>query len=169
MLTQESLLPDMEEQKGWMPEGAKPEDKITIKVDDKHELTFRLVKWNPTKVLNRLPKYGSLLAVPMAMYPKEEEKGYSDYEQKIAMAFLQFFTGIDQQEFDVLVKEILDEAYTEKGQSLSIFMDELFIKCPDILIELCAKVLEVNYAPFIRRGFSGVLTQLKGLVPLSQK
>ena len=158
-----------EEQTSTLLKSAKPEERITIKVDEEHELVFRLVKWNPSKVLKRLPEYGSLLAVPLSMYPKDEEKGYSDYEQKIAMALLQFFAGLDEKELDALVRDTLDEVYTESGQSVSQFMDEFFIKCPHILMDLCAKVLEVNYAPFIQRGFSGVLTQIKGLVPLSQK
>lgn len=147
----------------------KPEERVTINYKEGVDLTFRLVKWNPTKVLKRLPEYGSILAVPLSMYPKDEERGFSDYEQKIAMAFLQFFAGLDEKELDSLVKEVLDEVYTEKGESVSIYMDELFIKCPEVLIELCGKVLEINYAPFIQRGFNGLLTQLKGLVPLSQK
>ena len=168
-MTQNTLLPETEENKGWLAEGIKPEERVTIKVDDKHELTFRLIKWSPSKVLKRLPEYGSLLAVPLSMYPKEEDIGFNDYEQKIAMSLLQFFVGLEEKQLDSLVKEILDEVYTDKGQSISMFMDELFIKCPEILTDLCAKVLEINYAPFMRRGFSGALTQLRGLVPLSQK
>lgn len=148
---------------------AKPEEKITIKVDDEHELTFRLIKWSPSKIFKRLPEYGKLLAAPMSMYPKEEERGYADYEQKIAMALFQFFGGLEDKDLDTLVREILDEVYVN-GQQINVseHMDTLFIKCPEILIDLCAKVLDINYSPFLKRGFNGLLTQLKSMEALSR-
>lgn len=149
-------------------EKAKPEERITIKVDDEHELTFRLIKWSPSKIFKRLPEYGKLLAAPMSMYPKEEERGYADYEQKIAMALFQFFGGLEDKDLDILVREILDEVYTSGGVSVQEHMDELFIKCPEILTDLCAKVLDINYSPFLKRGFNGLLTQLKSMEALSR-
>lgn len=145
-----------------------PEEKIKVQLDDEREFEFRLVKWAPSKVFRRLPEYGKILATPLSMYPKEEERGYADYEQKIAMALFQFFGGLEQRQLDELVKEILDQVYYQ-NVLVSENMDTLFIKCPELLIDLCAKVLDINYSPFLKRGFNGLLTQLKGVEALSRK
>jgi len=149
---------------------AKPEVSVELTTDAGNTVTFRIMHWTPSKVFNRLPEYGSVLAVPMVMYSTAEEFAtQEDYEQKIAMALIQLFSGLEQRVLADFLKSILDEVYTASGDSVSENFDAIFIKHPYLVIELASKVLEVNYGPFFKRGFGGILSQLQGIKTLNEK
>lgn len=147
---------------------ARPEEIVDIPLDDTRSVTFRVLKWSPSKVFERIPKLGSVLAVPMVMYNTATQSADEDLEARIAMALIQLFSGLEEKNLTLFLREILDEVYTESGHNVSDNFDELFFAHPELVIDLTAKVLEVNYAPFFKRGFGKLLTQFKGIESLAR-
>lgn len=148
---------------------AKPEVTVELTLENGNKTSFRIVHWSPSKVFNRLPEYGSVLGVPLVMYSTAENFAGEDYEQKIGMALIQLFAGLEQRVLSEFLKSILDEVYTLGGESVTDNFDTIFIKHPYLVIELASKVLEVNYGPFFKRGFAGVLNQFQGIKILNEK
>lgn len=159
----------MEQQKdNTIQKFARPEEIVQIELDEGRSVTFRILKWSPTKVFERIPELGSVLAVPMIMYDTATMSADEDLEARIAMALIQLFSGLEEKNLAVFLQKILDEVYTESGHSVSENFDELFFAHPELVIELTAKVLEVNYSPFFKRGFGKLLTQFKGIESLAK-
>ncbi len=159
----------MEQQKdNTIQKFARPEEIVQIELDEGRSVTFRILKWSPTKVFERIPELGSVLAVPMIMYDTATMSADEDLEARIAMALIQLFSGLEEKNLAVFLQKILDEVYTEAGHSVSENFDELFFAHPELVIELAAKVLEVNYSPFFKRGFGKLLTQFKGIESLAK-
>lgn len=159
----------MEQQKdNTIQKFARPEEIIEIQLEPGKTVTFRILKWSPTKVFERIPELGSVLAVPMIMYDTATMSADEDLEARIAMALIQLFSGLEEKNLALFLQKILDEVYTEAGHNVSENFDELFFAHPELVIELAAKVLEVNYSPFFKRGFSKLLTQFKGIENLAK-
>lgn len=146
---------------------ARPEEIVDIYLDDTRSVRFRILKWSPTKVFQRLPELGSVLAVPMVMYETATMSADEDLESRIAMALIQLFSGLEEKNLADFLKKILDEVYTESDHNVAENFDELFFAHPELVIDLTAKVLEVNYGPFFKRGFGKLLTQFKGIENLA--
>lgn len=157
----------MSEQDDTIQKFARPEEVVDIPLDDTRTVTFRILKWSPSKVFERIPELGSVLAVPMTMYNTAMMSADEDLEARIAMALIQLFAGLEQKNLAVFLKKILDEVYTKDGHNVSENFDELFMAHPELVIDLTAKVLEVNYGPFFKRGFGKLLAQFKGLENLA--
>lgn len=159
----------MEQQKdNTIQKFARPEEIVHIELEPGKTVTFRILKWSPTKVFERIPELGSVLAVPMIMYDTATMSADEDLEARIAMALIQLFSGLEEKNLALFLQKILDEVYTEAGHNVSENFDELFFAHPELVIELAAKVLEVNYSPFFKRGFSKLLTQFKGIESLAK-
>lgn len=159
----------MEQQKdNTIQKFARPEEIVDIELDEGRSVKFRILKWSPTKVFERIPELGSVLAVPMIMYDTATMSADEDLEARIAMALIQLFSGLEEKNLALFLQKILDEVYTESGHSVSENFDELFFAHPELVIELTAKVLEVNYSPFFKRGFGKLLTQFKGIESLAK-
>lgn len=148
---------------------APPEVSAEFTLDNGNTVKFRLMRWSPTKVFNRLPEYGSILAVPMVMYGTAENFAGEDYEVKIGQVMIQLFSGLEERVLSDFLKSILDEVYSESGVSVVEGFDEMFILHPYLVIELAAKVLEVNYGPFFKRGFNGLLNQFQAISTIPAK
>lgn len=148
---------------------AAPEVLAEFTLDNGKSVKFRIMRWNPTKVFNRLPEYGSIIAVPMVMYGTAENFAGEDYEVKIGQALIQLFSGLEERVLSDFLKTILDDVYSESGVSVVDSFDEMFILHPYLVIELAAKVLEVNYGPFFKRGFTGLLSQFQAISTIPQK
>lgn len=159
----------MQQQDNTLQKFAKPEELVELTLDNGKTVKFRIMKWNPTKVFNRLPEYGSVIGVPMVMYSTAEQLAGEDYEEKIGMALIQLFSGLEQRVLSEFLKSILDEVYSESGVSVVESFDEMFILHPYLVVELAAKVLEVNYGPFFKRGFGSLLTQFQVIKTLNDK
>jgi hypothetical protein len=159
----------MEKQKdNTIQQYARPEEIVDIELDEGRSVRFRILKWSPTKVFERIPELGSVLAVPMIMYDTATSSADEDLEARIAMALIQLFSGLEEKNLALFLQKILDEVYTESGHNVSENFDELFFAHPELVIELTAKVLEVNYSPFFKRGFGKLLTQFKGIESLAK-
>nr|DAY73807.1 MAG TPA: tail assembly chaperone protein [Caudoviricetes sp.] len=156
----------MEQKDNTIQQFARPEVMVDIPLEEGRFATFRILKWNPTKVFERIPELGSVLAVPMIMYDTASMSADEDLEPRIAMALIQLFSGLEEKNLANFLKKILDEVYTESGHNVSDNFDELFFAHPELVIDLTAKVLEVNYGPFFKRGFGKLLTQFKGIESL---
>ena len=147
---------------------ARPEVVVTIDIDETRHVKFRILKWSPTKVFERIPELGSVLAVPMIMYDTATMSAEEDLEPRIAMALIQLFSGLEEKNLALFLRKILDEVYTESEYNVSENFDEIFFNHPELVIDLAAKVLEVNYGPFFKRGFGKLLTQFKGIESLAR-
>lgn len=147
---------------------ARPEEVVEIELSPGKTVTFRVLKWSPTKVFERIPELGSVLAVPMVMYDTATMSADEDLEARIAMALIQLFSGLEEKNLALFLQKILDEVYTEDGYNVSENFDELFFAHPELVLDLTAKVLEVNYSPFFKRGFGKLLTQFKGIESLAK-
>ena len=147
---------------------ARPEEIVEIELEPGKTVTFRILKWSPTKVFERIPELGSVLAVPMIMYDTATMSADEDLEARIAMALIQLFSGLEEKNLAFFLQKILDEVYTESGHNVAENFDELFFAHPELVIDLAAKVLEVNYSPFFKRGFGKLLTQFKGIESLAK-
>lgn len=159
----------MEQQKdNTIQKFARPEEIVEIELEPGKTVTFRILKWSPTKVFERIPELGSVLAVPMIMYDTATMSADEDLEARIAMALIQLFSGLEEKNLALFLRKILDEVYTEAGHNVSDNFDELFFAHPELVIDLTAKVLEVNYSPFFKRGFGKLLTQFKGIESLAK-
>lgn len=166
MINQEQQKPESD----VIQQFARPEEIYEVEVESGKIATFRILKWSPTKVFERIPELGSVLAVPMIMYDNaaqsEEE---DDVSPRIAMALIQLFSGLEEKNLAVFLRKILDEVYTEAGDNVSEHFDELFFRHPELVLDLVQKVLEVNYTPFFKRGFGKLLTQFRGIESLAKK
>ena len=159
----------MEQQKdNTIAKFARPEVMVEIDLDEGRSVKFRVLKWSPTKVFERIPELGSVLAVPMTMYNTALMSADEDLEARIAMALIQLFSGLEEKNLAAFLRKILDVVYTEAGHSVSDNFDELFFAHPELVVDLAAKVLEVNYAPFFKRGFGKLLTQFQGIETLAK-
>lgn len=146
----------------------RPHEIVTIHLEDDRTVKFKIFRWSPTKVFQRLPELGSVLAVPMVMYDAAEKTATDDLEQRIAMSLIQLFAGLEEKNLPEFLKKLLDEVYTEQDIPVSDNFDELFFLRPELVIDLTAAVLKVNYGPFFKRGFGGLLTQLRGIETLAK-
>lgn len=163
------------EEKSVFQQLARPEVKVDINIDEERKATFRIVRWSPTKVFERLPELGSVLAIPAVMYSAAEENaglgvldGERSYEEGIAMALMQLFNGLDQKNLSEFIKKILDDVYTESGYSVKDNFDEIFKEHPELVIDLLAATLEANYGPFFKRGFKNLLNPLRKVAELNR-
>lgn len=146
---------------------ARPEEIVKIDLDENRSVTFRILKWSPSKVFERIPELGSILAVPMTMYKTALLSADEDLESRIGMALMQLFAGLEEKNLAIFLRKVLDEVYTESGVNVSENFDELFMVHPELVLDLTAKVLEVNYGPFFKRGFGKLLTQLQSMENLA--
>ena len=158
-----------QEQDNTIQKFARPEEVVEIALDDNRTVTFRVLKWSPSKVFERVPELGSVLAVPMTMYNTALMSADEDLESRIAMALIQLFAGLEEKNLTTFLRKILDEVYTQDGYNVSENFDELFMAHPELVLDLTAKVLEVNYGPFFKRGFGKLLTQFKAMENLAAK
>ena len=147
---------------------ARPEVVVDLYLDETRSVKFRILKWSPTKTFERIPVLGSVLAVPLVMYDSASMSADEDLEPRIAMALIQLFSGLEEKNLAEFLKMILDEVFTESGHNVSENFDELFFAHPELVVDLAAKVLEVNYGPFFKRGFGKLLTQFKGIESLAR-
>ncbi|HAZ7467476.1 TPA: hypothetical protein J7723_001824, partial [Escherichia coli] len=86
----------MEQQKdNTIAKFARPEVMVEIDLDEGRSVKFRVLKWSPTKVFERIPELGSVLAVPMTMYNTALMSADEDLEARIAMALIQLFSGLE--------------------------------------------------------------------------
>jgi hypothetical protein len=158
----------MQEEDNTLAKHAKPEVISEFTLDNGKTVKFRIMRWSPTKVFNRLPEYGTVIGVPLVMYNTAEQLAGQDYEEKIGMALIQLFSGLEERVLAEFLKSILDEVYSESGVSISENFDEMFILHPYLVIEIASKVLEVNYGPFFKRGFGNLLTQFQTIKTLNE-
>lgn len=154
------------EQDNTIQKFARPQEIVQIELEPGKTVTFRILKWSPTKVFERIPELGSVLAVPLIMYDTATMSADEDLEPRIAMALIQLFSGLEEKNLATFLRKILDEVYTESEYNVSENFDEIFFAHPELVIDLAAKVLEVNYSPFFKRGFGKLLTQFKGIESL---
>lgn len=157
---------EQQEKDNTIQKFARPEVLVDIELEPGRTVRFRILKWNPTKVFERIPELGSALAVPMIMYDTATMSADEDLEARIAMALIQLFSGLEEKNLALFLRKILDEVYTESEYNVAENFDEIFMAHPELVIDLAAKVLEVNYAPFFKRGFGKLLTQFRGIESL---
>lgn len=126
---------------------------------------FMTNKWGPTKVYLNMPKIGKYFAVPLSIFYGGASSG--DFSEAIPSAVIYLFQQMEESQITDLFNVILKDTYTATGgQSVVDCFDEVFEEDPQEVLEIVAKVLEVNYGSFFKKG--GFESLLKIVAPMAQ-
>lgn len=126
---------------------------------------FVITHWAPSKVMTNLPKIGRYIAVPFASVGGAIMSGGQNLSEALPTAILFLFEQMEQDDIVKLFNLILEDVIVDGVGKVDIditFQDNILA-----LIELVAKVLEINYGCFFTKdGFAslqGLLSKM-GLV-----
>lgn len=144
---------------------ARPETKFSVKTLTGENMEFRIVHWKPTEVFSRIPLIGRYFYVPMSML-LSSDKSEVDFSEVIPAALIQLFNTMEHHNIVHFISEILDSVIYQNNPVMNNF-DEVFMKNPDVVIELVAKVVEIHYSPFFKTGFSKLITSLMPAIKLN--
>lgn len=141
-----------------------PETMYTTELSNGKKATFRIVHWKPTKVYQRLPTIGKIFAIPVSMIFGSAAQGEdSDFSESLPSALVYLFQTLDENDFLGFLKMLLEDVWYENTQIIND-LDGLFKTNPEIILELALKVVEISYAPFMKKGLSGMF---KGVMPVT--
>ena len=162
------MFEDKNNQQGGMKEYARPEVEHEVTLDSGNVAKFRIIKWSPSQVFNRLPKIGKVFAVPFSMVATSSPEEGTSLSEVLPMALIHFFSTMEEEGMTQFFKMILEDVYVNNENVVDKF-DIIFLEHPEIVMELVAKVVEVHYAPFFKRGFGNLLTSMNLVNNLNQK
>lgn len=162
------MFQEIEEQRGGVKDYAKPEVEYEVTLDSGNVAKFRIIKWSPTEVFNKLSKIGKVFAVPFSMVATASPEEGSTLSEVLPMALIHFFTTMEEEGMTDFFKMILKDVYINNESVVEKF-DIIFMEHPEIVMELVAKVVEIHYAPFFKRGFGNLLSSMNLVNNLGQK
>lgn len=145
----------------------RPSVDYEVELLDGTKVIFKILKWSPTKVYQRIPKIGKTFAVPLSMIMTATGEEGATINDVIPMALIHFFSTVEEQGVVEFFKLILEDVYF-KGQSVNDNFDSLFYSEPEIVLDLVSKVIEVHYAPFFKKGFAKLLNPMGMVASLEQ-
>lgn len=137
----------------------------TLHKTDTHtgsKVEFKIYHWSPTKTVQRLSLIGRKFAVPISMLYAESD----NFAENFPVALLQFFETLGE-DADSFIKMLLDEVWLN-DKNVSEHFDDIFARDLHLIIELVQKVLEINYAPFLKKGLLGLTQAVSPVVNLYQ-
>lgn len=141
-----------------------PETKYTTELGNGKKAEFRIVHWKPTKVYQRLPMIGKIFAIPVSMIFGSAAQGEnSDFSEALPSALIYLFQTLDENDFMGFLKMLLEDVWVGNTQIITD-LDGLFKSNPEVILELALKVVEISYAPFMKKGLSGMF---KGVMPVT--
>lgn len=146
---------------------ARPETNFEIEALNGEKVTFRIIHWSPTTVFTRIPLVGRYFAVPISMLVGTKP-GDEDFAEVIPSALLQLFNTMEEQNLMQFLFTMLQDVYY-KNESVVDKFDIVFMGKSDVLIQLVAKIVEINYAPFFKTGFSKLMTSIMPVVGLDKQ
>lgn len=121
--------------------------------------------WSPTQVYKNLPRIGKYFAVPISMVVSSGD--VDKLSDTIPTAVLYLFQEMEENDIMELFSLILKDTFLKTGaQPVADNLDEIFQANPEQILELVAKVLEVNYGNFFKKG--GLNGLLKIVTPMVQ-
>lgn len=146
---------------------AKPETIFVAKTAKGEQMKFRIMHWSPTKVFSRISVVGKYFYVPFSMLGSVRP-GDEGFEDAIPAALIQLFNTMEENDLLVFLATMLDEVIYN-NQSVVQTFDETFLGKTEVVIQLLAKVLEVNYGPFFEIGFKELITSIMPVVKLNNQ
>lgn len=124
---------------------------------------FLINKWGPTKFYKNIGPIGRYFAVPLGiMYGGGDVKSLSE---AVPTALVYLFNQMEESDIMDFFKLVLEDVHYQ-GQPIANQLESIFQSDPEDIIELVAKVLEVNYKGFFQKKGLGSLLNI--LSPLSQ-
>lgn len=145
---------------------AAPETAFTAECLNGEKMNFRIIHWSPTKTFARISKIGKYFAVPIAMMI-DSKPGDANFSEALPAALLQLFNTMDEDNLLEFISMLMDEVYFENKSVLENF-DSLFMGRNEVIIQLMAKVVEINYSPFFKTGFGKLISSIIPVVGLSK-
>lgn len=110
-----------------------------------------------------MPKIGKYFVVPLSIVMSSGDA--ENLSDTIPTAVVYLFNEMEENDIMDLFQIILEDTHLQ-GQSVAPKIDEIFMEDPQELLELVAKVLEVNYKSFFqKKGFESLL---KMVSPIAQ-
>lgn len=145
---------------------ARPETEFTAKTAKGEQMKFRIMHWSPSKVFARIPLVGKYFYVPASMISslKSDDPGFAE---TIPAALLHLFNTMEENDLLGFLATMLDDVYYNNQQVVQNF-DTVFLGRNEVVLQIVAKVLEVNYAPFFETGFESLLTSVLPVASLSK-
>lgn len=156
----------MQQQQSAMKRLAAPETTFTAECLSGEKLNFRIIHWSPTKTFSRISKIGKYFAVPVSMMV-DSKPGDPSFSEALPAALLQLFNTMDEDDILQFIALLLDEVYYD-GISVLENFDRLFMGKNEVIIQLMAKVVEINYSPFFKTGFGKLISSIIPVVGLSK-
>lgn len=137
---------------------AKPETELVAETASGEEMKFRIIHWSPSKVFQRISIVGKYFYVPVSMIAsiKPEDPNFAD---AIPGALLQLFNTMEENDFIGFLATMLDDVYYKNAPVVQNF-DTVFLGKNEVVLQVVAKVLEVNYGPFFKTGFANLMTSI---------
>lgn len=145
---------------------SRPETEFMGQTAMGEQMKFRIIHWSPTKVFQRIPMVGKYFYVPVSMMAgyKADDPAFAD---AIPAALLQLFNTMEENDLIGFLGTILDDVYYNNKRVVENF-DAVFLGKNEVVLQLVAKVLEVNYAPFFKIGFENLMTSIIPVAGLDQ-
>lgn len=137
---------------------ARPETRFTGKTAKGESMEFRIIHWSPSKVFSRISLVGKYFYVPASMLIGTEGDSEA-FAEALPAALLHLFNTMEEKDFIHFIATMLDEVMYQNKSVVQEF-DKVFLGKNEVVIQLIAKVLEVNYAPFFSTGFESLLTSI---------
>lgn len=145
---------------------ARPETEHSVKSLSGETMNFRIMHWRPTTVFARIPIVGKYFAVPMSMLVGTKPED-TDLAEVIPVALVQLFNTMEENDLVAFIHMLLDGVYYN-NQLVNENFDTVFQGKVDVVVELITKVIEINYGPFFKTGFTNLMTSLLPVVNLSK-
>lgn len=128
---------------------------------------FHITHWSPSKVMRNLPKIGRYIAVPMASIGGAMMSGGQSLSEAVPTAVLYLFEQMEQDDINELFDLILEDVIVDGVGKVDV--DIVFQGQTLAMIQLVAKVLEVNYGCFFTKDGFASLQGLFGKMGLVQQ
>jgi hypothetical protein len=146
---------------------ARPETEFVARTAKGEQMKFRLLHWSPTKVFSRIPLVGKYFYVPFSMLGSvtPQDEAFAD---ALPAALIQLFNTMEENDLLVFLGTILDDVYYN-NQPVTQTFDTTFLGKHEVVLQVVAKVLEVNYAPFFEIGFESLITSILPVVKLGNQ
>lgn len=156
----------MEQTQSVIKRLAAPETEFSAECLSGEKMKFRFIHWSPTKTFSRMSKIGKYFAVPISMMV-DAKPGESSFSEALPAALLQLFNTMEEDDLLSFVALLLDEVYYNNTAVVEQF-DSLFFGKNEIILQLMAKSVEINYGPFFKTGFGKLISSIVPVVGLSK-
>lgn len=156
----------MEQMQSSMKRLAAPETEFIAECVSGEKMKFRIIHWSPTKTFSRISKIGKYFAVPVSMMI-DSKPGEVSFSEALPAALLQLFNTMEEDDLLSFIALLLDEVYYNNESVLQNF-DSIFMGKNEAIIQVIAKVVEINYSPFFKTGFGKLISSIIPVLGLNK-